>query len=311
MEKVTFRLFKFILIGVFFSLVLDACAMQQPPTANPSGTGTMTRKPAGAQMARGQKQIIYFTSEPSGAQIFINGKLFGETPFQYGVQGMGAMTSYVMSMSVTVEVYKKCYLKQSRTSTMGEAIAKGTNHFVLEPDKSDPQCANQISSSAPAASAPASGSEIQKKYDSIILPPRTGAKPYVAVMDLKGAGAPDMDRIATSLSDPLRAEMTSTSYFRVCDRANLDTALKEIQFQQTGCTSSECVVQVGRILGVDKIVTGSITKLGSVYSITLQMVDVGTALIVKTVSERASCEEGDLFLLVGIAAKKLALEKTD
>jgi len=107
----------------------------------------------------------------------------------------------------------------------------------------------------------------------------------------------------------LRVELQGTGYFRVCDRANIETVMAEIGFQQTGCTSSECVVQVGRVLGVEKIISGSISKLGDTYIISLQIIDVATALVERSVSEKAACTEGDLVYLMGIAAKKLCLKR--
>ena len=43
--------------------------------------------------------------------------------------------------------------------------------------------------------------------------------------------------------------------------------LKEQGFQQSGCVSSECAVEAGKLLGVDQIVTGSIGKIGSYYTV--------------------------------------------
>ena len=43
----------------------------------------------------------------------------------------------------------------------------------------------------------------------------------------------------------------------------MEDILKEQGFQQTGCTSDECVVEVGKIIGVQQMVGGSISKVGN------------------------------------------------
>ncbi len=174
--------------------------------------------------------------------------------------------------------------------------------------KGAPRAAPAPPSWAPTTPSPSSSiSEMQARYESIVLPPVSGKKPYVASMDLRGSGGPQAENIAAALSDPLRNELVNTGYCKVCDRANMETILKEVGFQQSGCTSSECVVQVGRILGVEKIITGSVGKLGNTYNISLQLIDVATGLVDRSVSETAACQEGELFYLVGIAAKRLCM----
>jgi len=59
----------------------------------------------------------------------------------------------------------------------------------------------------------------------------------------------------------------------------MDKILKEQSFQQTGCTDSECAVQIGRLLNMDYMITGTLVKLGSSYFITVSIIDVETSRI--------------------------------
>jgi TolB-like protein len=65
--------------------------------------------------------------------------------------------------------------------------------------------------------------------------------------------------------------------------------MEEVQFQQTGCTSAECAIQIGKVLAVKKMVVGTVSRLGKKYFITVRMVDVETSQI-------------DLATSIGIAA---------
>jgi hypothetical protein len=56
------------------------------------------------------------------------------------------------------------------------------------------------------------------------------------------------------------------------------------------------MVQIGQLLGVQQLVTGSIGKLGSMYLLNLRVIDIKTAKIAKVVSEDI---KGDIEDLVG------------
>lgn len=109
------------------------------------------------------------------------------------------------------------------------------------------------------------------------------AKVNIAVQELKGKG---MDQSTASIiSDRLRAECINTGVFRVMERAEMENILKEQGFQQTGaCDEASCLVEVGQLLGVDRMVAGSIGKVGNFYTISLRMINVATGEILYTVN---------------------------
>ena len=53
-------------------------------------------------------------------------------------------------------------------------------------------------------------------------------------------------------------------------------------FQQTGCTTNECIVEVGKLIGVEKIIGGSISQVGNIFSISSRIVNVETGEIEKS-----------------------------
>lgn len=97
----------------------------------------------------------------------------------------------------------------------------------------------------------------------------------VAVSDLDAKGVTSSE--ASIISGRLRQEMLNTGAFRVMERNQMDAIMKEQSLQQTGaCSSEECQVEVGRLLGVDRIVVGSLGKIGSVYSLEVRLLNVET-----------------------------------
>ncbi|NIR98932.1 MAG: hypothetical protein GWO39_12620, partial [Gammaproteobacteria bacterium] len=71
--------------------------------------------------------------------------------------------------------------------------------------------------------------------------------------DVLGAG-PQQGAV---LANQLRAELLKTGRFTMVNRAELDKILSELALQQQICTEKECAVQVGKLLGVRRIVTGT------------------------------------------------------
>ena len=105
----------------------------------------------------------------------------------------------------------------------------------------------------------------------------------VAILDLEGRGISALE--AATLTDRLRSEMVTVGAFVVVERGQMEMLLEEQGFQQTGCTSAECAVEVGKLLGVQKMITGSIGKLGELYTVDARMFDVQTGEI-ERVSKR-------------------------
>jgi len=88
----------------------------------------------------------------------------------------------------------------------------------------------------------------------------------------------------------------------------MEEILKEQQFQASGCASEECVVEMGQLIGVDRMVAGSIGKIGPLFIISLRLLDVGTGEIMKNVSEQI---EGDVTDLVRIGIVNVAKKMAD
>jgi hypothetical protein len=66
----------------------------------------------------------------------------------------------------------------------------------------------------------------------------------------------------------------------------METLLKEQGFQSSGiCNDLACMVKVGNMLGVQKMIGGNIGKLGSKYIVDLQIIDVESSRIDKLESE--------------------------
>ncbi|MCK5521328.1 MAG: PEGA domain-containing protein, partial [Candidatus Marinimicrobia bacterium] len=114
----------------------------------------------------------------------------------------------------------------------------------------------------------------------------------IAVMDLDPRGLSEYE--AASLTDRIRTNLVGLRLFEVVDRGNMEAILKEQDFQLSGCTSSECVVEVGKLLGVRKILAGSVGKIGTFYTLELNITDVESGRIERSSSYEVEGNVGHL-----------------
>ncbi len=104
----------------------------------------------------------------------------------------------------------------------------------------------------------------------------------LAVLDLEGRGISALE--AASLTDRLRSELVKTGAVTVVERGQMNQVLEEQDFQMTGCTSDECAVEVGQLLGVSQMVAGSIGKLGNTFLLDVRIINVQTGAIIETMT---------------------------
>jgi len=133
---------------------------------------------------------------------------------------------------------------------------------------------------------------------------------FLAVMDLN-CGATVNKENCVGLTNVVIDELVKIGKYTVIDRANRDKILGEAKFQITGCVADSCTIEAGRILGVGKMVVGSITKIGETYLLTLQLLNVETAAVETSARERCDkCKLEDLIDSVTNAARKIMGETT-
>ena len=106
-----------------------------------------------------------------------------------------------------------------------------------------------------------------------------GQNSPIAVLDFDGFGISSEEAI--TLSNRLRNEFFRQGNFEVVDRGLMTNILSEQDFQQSGCTSNECLVEVGRLLGAQYMVGGSVSRFGEMFTVSARLVDVQTGRVLK------------------------------
>jgi TolB-like protein len=127
----------------------------------------------------------------------------------------------------------------------------------------------------------------------------------IAILDFTNTGGLSKQETIT-LGNRLRSMLVKTNAFVVLERGQMDDILGEQGFQQTGCTTTECAVEMGRLLNVQKMISGTIGKLGKTYTIDLSLIDVQTAEIEKSFFRDFKGEIDGLLDLMQVIANQIA-----
>ena len=128
-------------------------------------------------------------------------------------------------------------------------------------------------------------------------------KTTVAILDFEGRGINQME--AATLTDRLMSEMVSTDAVIMVERNQMAEILEEQGLQQSGCTSGECAAEVGALLGVQNMVSGSFGKLGTTYTIDAKMFSVESGATIRSSSKTYKGEVDGLLPIIQIVAWEL------
>lgn len=89
-----------------------------------------------------------------------------------------------------------------------------------------------------------------------------GPKLRVGIVDFVNKTSYGAGRLGSSASDILTTELFKTGAFIVVERARLEQMVKEQALGQTGAVNPDTAAQVGKILGLNAMVTGSVSQFG-------------------------------------------------
>ena len=131
----------------------------------------------------------------------------------------------------------------------------------------------------------------------------TDGKTTVAVLEFEGRGINQME--SATLTDRLQSEMVNTNAIIMVERNQMEEILNEQGFQQSGCTSAECAAEVGALLGVQNMVSGSFGLLGNTYTIDAKMFSVETGATVRSVSKTYKGDVDNLLTVIEVVAWEL------
>jgi tetratricopeptide (TPR) repeat protein len=101
------------------------------------------------------------------------------------------------------------------------------------------------------------------------------AKPRLAVFTFENIGIVDTTmKWGETISEMLTTSLINSNRFKVIERTQLDKVLQEQALGQSGALDSETAVVVGKIMGLEAVVVGSVSKLATVYEADVRILNV-------------------------------------
>jgi hypothetical protein len=120
------------------------------------------------------------------------------------------------------------------------------------------------------------------------------AQERAAVMDLRAKGNIN-ESDASIITDRIRSLIVQNGKYQVMERENMDRILREQGFQASqNCESTDCSIEIGKLLSVHHMITGSASRLGNLSSLQLRIIDVEKGTILRDEYRDCVCPLEDL-----------------
>jgi len=137
-------------------------------------------------------------------------------------------------------------------------------------------------------------------------PPSETAAPRtsVAVYPIKPAGAEAS--LATAMTALLTARLTPCPKLKVIEEAMLKTVMeRQAMNASDACDDTSCQVEIGKLVKAQKMITGSLSKLGTKYFFSTSLIDIQSGAVEFSTDDQCPCTEDQLDQLVDAAVAKI------
>lgn len=131
---------------------------------------------------------------------------------------------------------------------------------------------------------------------------KSNSRPRLTVLNVDTKGL-DMDPV--QMGNMVRLEVEKLDKFQVMDQYDVSYIIGKKEINISNCYGKICLVEVGKVINSDKMLTGSVQLLGENIIITLRVIDVKSESIEKTqVTEFLNLPK-DLQAMVKISVRQM------
>jgi len=128
-------------------------------------------------------------------------------------------------------------------------------------------------------------------------------KMRIAIMEFK-AGKGVSKTLAKNVTDLVRTEIINAQKYIVLERNQIDKILKEQKFSKSGLTDEGFAVKLGKMLSAQKILIGTLMKIGSKIVINGRIIDVSKG-VAEFGGKQTADTEDDLVTAVTLFCQKI------
>lgn len=128
------------------------------------------------------------------------------------------------------------------------------------------------------------------------------AKPVAAVLGIDSKGLiPDAEAVGYMV----RLETEKVNVYNLIDKYDVAEGIKKNNIDLATCFGKTCVVNAGKVLGADKMITGSIERFGEKIVIALKVIDIKSESVEKQDATEYLNLQPELQHMIEISVKKL------
>jgi TolB-like protein len=130
-----------------------------------------------------------------------------------------------------------------------------------------------------------------------------GEKAKIAIIELQNLNEEaKKESLGAILSEMLTTSFVNSDAFKITEREQLQKVTKELQLSHSGIIDISQAKQVGKMVGADAIVTGSVTKIGNALRLDARIIDVQSGIIL--IAEKGEAAIG--LSTIGVLADQIA-----
>ena len=137
---------------------------------------------------------------------------------------------------------------------------------------------------------------------------QNSSKSIAAVLGIDSKG---LINNSESVSYMVRLELEKTNIYTVMDKYDVAELVQKNEIDQATCFGKTCVVAAGKVLGADKMLTGSVERFGEKIVISLKIIDVKTEIVEKQNAIEYQNLQPELQRMIAISVQKLVGITTD
>ncbi|UCE05097.1 MAG: hypothetical protein JSW07_15955 [bacterium] len=101
-----------------------------------------------------------------------------------------------------------------------------------------------------------------------------------AVVEFTERGNLEIQDAGAIIAEWMTTALNKTGAFEVYERLSLEKLMEEHKMGMSGLLDEETIAQIGKMRGVQAIVTGSVIKFGDIISVTAKLINTETAKII-------------------------------
>lgn len=129
----------------------------------------------------------------------------------------------------------------------------------------------------------------------------------IAILDFENnTGSISQDNLKKALSDSLTINLAKYKSLSIVERTRLKDAVSEVTLNQSTFVSADNAIKIGKTLGAEFVLLGSISKIGEIFEVSERIVEVETSKIINAKSIRCSKQDA---ILKGIDYLSLEIAK--